>query len=115
MPPDGQCQIEAYEIHRKKELDVRPSFSVALSTMQVTEGLGLTTIFREDPLGGGQEPPISFPLPPISKNDLRLEGSLKYPHAKKALCIYKLPWLLRDSIPRRMAQQSTSLTTIPEE
>ncbi|GFT79045.1 hypothetical protein TNCV_3094211 [Trichonephila clavipes] len=36
MPSDRQCQIEAHKIHRGKELEVRLSLALALSTIQVT-------------------------------------------------------------------------------
>ncbi|GFY16593.1 uncharacterized protein TNCV_2787201 [Trichonephila clavipes] len=62
--------------------------------------------------GGGQGPPISLPLPKTSREDLRLDGYLKYPYAVKTLYIYKHPCLLRDSNPTPTAQQSASLTTI---
>ncbi|GFW39066.1 hypothetical protein TNCV_1830581 [Trichonephila clavipes] len=34
LPPVWRCQIEAHEIHRGKEPDVRFSLSVALSTIR---------------------------------------------------------------------------------
>ncbi|GFU95338.1 hypothetical protein TNCV_4309371 [Trichonephila clavipes] len=37
--------------------------------------------------GGGQGPPISLPLPPTTREDLRLDGYLEHPYAAKA--IYK--------------------------
>ncbi|GFW69435.1 uncharacterized protein TNCV_487841 [Trichonephila clavipes] len=54
---------------------------------------------------GGQRPPTSLPLPPTSREDLRLDGHLEYPHATQALYIYKHPCLLRDSNPVPTAQQ----------
>ncbi|GFW53731.1 uncharacterized protein TNCV_3938251 [Trichonephila clavipes] len=60
---------------------------------------------------GGQRPPTSLPLPPTSREDLRFDGYLEYPHATKALYIHKHPRLLRDSYPVPTAQQSASLTT----
>ncbi|GFS47390.1 uncharacterized protein TNCV_4863191 [Trichonephila clavipes] len=57
--------------------------------------------------GGGQGPPNS-------RGDLRLAGYLKYPHAAKALYIYKHLCLLRDSNPVPTAQQLASLATIPD-
>ncbi|GFX04610.1 uncharacterized protein TNCV_901381 [Trichonephila clavipes] len=62
---------------------------------------------------GGQGPPTSLPLPPTSREDLRLDGYLEYPHAAKALYIYEHPCLLRNSNPVPTAPQSASLTTIP--
>ncbi|GFV94710.1 uncharacterized protein TNCV_3864331 [Trichonephila clavipes] len=62
---------------------------------------------------GGQGPPTSLPLPPITGEDLRLDGYLEYPHAAKALYIYKHPCLLRDWYPSPTASQSASLTPIP--
>ncbi|GFX57814.1 uncharacterized protein TNCV_943741 [Trichonephila clavipes] len=64
--------------------------------------------------GGGQRPPTSLPLPPTSRKDLRLDDYLKYPHAAKALYIYKHPCLPRDSNPDPTVQQPASLTTIPD-
>ncbi|GFY00759.1 hypothetical protein TNCV_2141511 [Trichonephila clavipes] len=45
------------------------------------------------PLGGreSQRPPTSFPLPPTSRKDLRLDGYLEYHHTAKVLYIYKHP------------------------
>ncbi|GFX58224.1 hypothetical protein TNCV_4049821 [Trichonephila clavipes] len=42
---------------------------------------------------GGQMPPTSLLLPPMSREDLRLDGYLLYPHAAKALYIYEHPSL----------------------
>ncbi|GFX17316.1 uncharacterized protein TNCV_3553211 [Trichonephila clavipes] len=64
--------------------------------------------------GGGQGHPTSPPLPSTSREDMRLDGYLKYPHAAKALYIYKHPCLLRDSDRVTTAQQSASLTTKPD-
>ncbi|GFU92689.1 uncharacterized protein TNCV_4635201 [Trichonephila clavipes] len=60
------------------------------------------------------EPPTSLPPPPTPREDLRVDGYLKYPHAAMALYIYKHPCLLRYSNPVPTAQQSASLTTIPD-
>ncbi|GFX43349.1 hypothetical protein TNCV_4873691 [Trichonephila clavipes] len=38
--------------------------------------------------GGGQGLPTSIPLTPTTREDLRLDGYLKYPHAAKPLYIY---------------------------
>ncbi|GFW06588.1 uncharacterized protein TNCV_2189211 [Trichonephila clavipes] len=62
----------------------------------------------------GVRPLTSFPLSPTSRKDLRLEGYFEYPHAAKTQNIYKRPYLLRDSNPGPMAQQSDSLTTIQD-
>ncbi|GFW03384.1 hypothetical protein TNCV_4939171 [Trichonephila clavipes] len=37
-----------------------------------------------------QRPPTSLPLPPITREDLRLDGYLEYPHAAKALYINQM-------------------------
>ncbi|GFT14758.1 uncharacterized protein TNCV_99531 [Trichonephila clavipes] len=71
--------------------------------------MGSTPILRE-----GQEPHTSHPLPPTSREDLRLLSCLEYPHAAKALYIYKHPCLLWDSNPGSSAQQSASLNTIQD-
>ncbi|GFS84796.1 circumsporozoite protein [Trichonephila clavipes] len=52
-------------------------------------------------------------LPPTSREDLRLDGYLEYPHAVKALSTYRHQSLPRDSNPVPTAPQSASLTTIP--
>ncbi|GFV40497.1 uncharacterized protein TNCV_1288991 [Trichonephila clavipes] len=49
-----------------------------------------------------------------SRKNLRLNGYLEYPHTAKALYTYKHPCLFRDSNPDPTAQQSASLTTIPD-
>ncbi|GFU64937.1 uncharacterized protein TNCV_785881 [Trichonephila clavipes] len=59
--------------------------------------------------GSGQRPPLL----PTTRKDLWLDGYLEYPHAAKALYIYKHPCLLRDSNQAPTAPQSASLTTIP--
>ncbi|GFY00307.1 hypothetical protein TNCV_4711091 [Trichonephila clavipes] len=53
--------------------------------------------FRGRTPRGGQGPPNSLPVPPTSREDLRLDGYLKYPNAVKALYIYKYTCLLRGS------------------
>ncbi|GFW44348.1 uncharacterized protein TNCV_1747771 [Trichonephila clavipes] len=63
--------------------------------------------------GGGQDPPTSPTLPPTTREDLRLDGYLEYPHAAKVLYKYKHPCLLRDSNPVPTAPQSASQTGIP--
>ncbi|GFV67880.1 hypothetical protein TNCV_926461 [Trichonephila clavipes] len=50
MPPDRQCQIEAHEIHRGKELEVHLSLAVVLSTIHVTVRFSSLTM-----LAGGKE------------------------------------------------------------
>ncbi|GFW74491.1 uncharacterized protein TNCV_2413901 [Trichonephila clavipes] len=74
----------------------------------------LVSIADGEHSGGGQRPPTSPPLPPRSREDLRLDGYLEYPYATKALYIYKHSCLLWDSNPVPTAQQSASLTTIPD-
>ncbi|GFW91706.1 hypothetical protein TNCV_4501251 [Trichonephila clavipes] len=49
-----------------------------------------------------------------SREDLRLDGYLEYPHATNSLYIYKHPCFLLESNPGPMVQQSESLTTIPD-
>ncbi|GFW93977.1 hypothetical protein TNCV_4812951 [Trichonephila clavipes] len=53
--------------------------------------------FRGRKPWGWSGPPTYLPLPPITREDLRLDGYLEYSHAAKALNIYKHPCLLRDS------------------
>ncbi|GFW89316.1 uncharacterized protein TNCV_3966061 [Trichonephila clavipes] len=72
----------------------------------------VSTPFEED-TWGGQGPPTSLPLPPTTREDLWLDCYLEYPHAAKALHIYKHPCLPRDSNLVPTAPQSASLTTIP--
>ncbi|GFX19519.1 uncharacterized protein TNCV_2074281 [Trichonephila clavipes] len=47
----------------------------------------------------GEGPTTFLPVPPTSREDLRLDGYLEYPHAAKALYIYKHSCLLRYSKP----------------
>ncbi|GFV76170.1 uncharacterized protein TNCV_4672591 [Trichonephila clavipes] len=61
---------------------------------------------------GGQGPPTSLPFPPTSRENLKLDGYLEYPHATKALYIFKHPGLFQDLNPDPTAQQSASPTTI---
>ncbi|GFV98620.1 uncharacterized protein TNCV_1453061 [Trichonephila clavipes] len=74
--------------------------------------LGSTPIYREQ-TRGWSGPPTSLPLPPTTREDMRLDGYLEYPHAVKVRYIYKHPCLLRDSNLVPTARQSASLTTIP--
>ncbi|GFX44201.1 uncharacterized protein TNCV_4119971 [Trichonephila clavipes] len=74
--------------------------------------LGFTPILRGNTLGNVQGPTTSYPLPPISREDLLLDGTLEYPHAVKALYIYKHSCLLQNSNPVPTTQQSASQTTI---
>ncbi|GFT93380.1 uncharacterized protein TNCV_337451 [Trichonephila clavipes] len=87
------------------------SLAIALSTIQVTERFSsVSNQFLESTLGVVRGLPLSSP----SREELRLDSYLKYPHAAKALYIYKHRSLLRDSNPVPTAQQSASLTTIPD-
>ncbi|GFW43580.1 uncharacterized protein TNCV_4769321 [Trichonephila clavipes] len=70
-------------------------------------------ILRDNPKRS-QRPLTCLPLPPTSRKDLRLGGYLEYPHAVKALCIYKHPCLLRDPNLGPTASQSASLTSIAD-
>ncbi|GFU56085.1 putative transposable element [Trichonephila clavipes] len=65
-------------------------------------------IFQGKHPGGGQRIPTSIPLPPTSREDLRLDGYLENPHAAKALYIDKHPCLLRYSNTGPAAPQSAS-------
>ncbi|GFX73628.1 uncharacterized protein TNCV_1263971 [Trichonephila clavipes] len=71
-----------------------------------------TPILRENTIEG-QRPTASLPLLPTSREDLRLDGYLEYPHAAKALYVYRNSCLLRKSNPAPTTQQSAPLTTIP--
>ncbi|GFW26231.1 uncharacterized protein TNCV_4422781 [Trichonephila clavipes] len=64
--------------------------------------------------GGGQRYLTSLSYPPTLREDLWLDSYLAYPHATQALYIYKHPCLLRGLNPVPTAQQSASLTTIPD-
>ncbi|GFW73609.1 uncharacterized protein TNCV_1540641 [Trichonephila clavipes] len=77
-------------------------------TCDITIWLGSTPILRKNTLGGSQEPPTSLPLPPATREDLWLDGYLEYPHAMKALYIYKHPCLPQDSNPGPTAWQSAN-------
>ncbi|GFU68151.1 hypothetical protein TNCV_248151 [Trichonephila clavipes] len=75
------------------------SLAVALSTMQVTIRFGsVPPQFRGRTLWGYQKPPTSLPLPQTTREDLRFDGYLEYPHAAETLYIYKHP-CLRDLNP----------------
>ncbi|GFT60837.1 hypothetical protein TNCV_3615741 [Trichonephila clavipes] len=60
---------------------------------------GDRTIAGFHPNFEGEHPGVVRGLPPTSREDLWLEGYLKYLQAVKALYIYKHPCLLRDSNP----------------
>ncbi|GFT24355.1 uncharacterized protein TNCV_3252091 [Trichonephila clavipes] len=90
------------------------SLALVLSTMLLTVRFCSVPLeFRKRKSRGGQRHPTYLPLPPTSQEDLRLDGCLEYPHAAKAIYIYKHPCLLRDLNPVPTAPQSSSLTTIP--
>ncbi|GFV77463.1 hypothetical protein TNCV_1069921 [Trichonephila clavipes] len=59
-----------------------------------------TEKMRENTLEWSEAPTS---LPPTSREDLRLDGYLEYPHVTQALYIYKHSRLLRDSNPVLMA------------
>ncbi|GFX22733.1 uncharacterized protein TNCV_4838701 [Trichonephila clavipes] len=108
------CQIEAHEIHHSLVLDCTHVVSRSLEhhAGDSTFWLASTPIMREN-TRGGQGSPTSLPLPPTSREGLRLDGYLEYPHAAKALYIYKHLCLLRDSSPVPTVQHSARLTTVP--
>ncbi|GFW81014.1 hypothetical protein TNCV_4803821 [Trichonephila clavipes] len=56
----------------------------------------------------GQGPSTSLSLPPTSREDLQLDFYLEYPHASKALYIYKHPRLLQCSNPSPAARLNTT-------
>ncbi|GFS69123.1 uncharacterized protein TNCV_4009851 [Trichonephila clavipes] len=74
--------------------------------------LGSTPIFKENALGWSGASHLSSPSTHLATG---LDDYLEYPHAAKALYIYKHPCLLRDLNPGRTSSQSASLTTIPNE
>ncbi|GFU84396.1 hypothetical protein TNCV_4124001 [Trichonephila clavipes] len=54
--------------------------------MQVTVQFGsFPPQFCGRTLGDGQGPPTTLPLPPTTRENLRLNGYLEYPHSTKAL------------------------------
>ncbi|GFX14864.1 hypothetical protein TNCV_1486061 [Trichonephila clavipes] len=72
--------------------------AVASSTIQVTVRFSsLASQFSGKTPCRGQGPPTPFFLPPTSRENLQHDGYLEYPRATKALCIYKHPYLHRDS------------------
>ncbi|GFX06173.1 hypothetical protein TNCV_642191 [Trichonephila clavipes] len=88
MPPDRQCQIETHEIHHGKGLDCHLSLAVALKTTGDNMILArFQPNFKGEHPGGDQRSPTSFPVPPTSRSNLRLDGYLEYPHVAKALYI----------------------------
>ncbi|GFY07367.1 hypothetical protein TNCV_5085521 [Trichonephila clavipes] len=88
MPPDQQRPDQSSRNSSWQKAKCRLSLAIALSTIQVTEQF--SSVEGEDP-GSSQMPSTSLPLPPTSPKDLQLDGYLKYPHAAKALYIYKHP------------------------
>ncbi|GFV16108.1 hypothetical protein TNCV_3378721 [Trichonephila clavipes] len=87
--------------------------ALALSTM-----LGFARFhpnFEGEYPGDSQRPPRSLPVPPTSREDLRLDGCSEYFHAAKALYIYQHLCLLRGSIPWPTAPLSVSLNTTPDQ
>ncbi|GFY16801.1 uncharacterized protein TNCV_4338021 [Trichonephila clavipes] len=88
------------------------SLTVALGTIQMAKRF--SSVSRQFCWRTHQGPPTSFPRPPTSREDLRLDGYLKYLHTAKALYFYKHQCLRQDSNPGPTAQQSASLTTIPD-
>ncbi|GFW29951.1 uncharacterized protein TNCV_4999911 [Trichonephila clavipes] len=105
-----RCQIETHEIHYDKGARCTTAVGRSLEhqTGDSTIQLGSTPVLRENTLEKGHGSPTSYPLPPTSREDLRLNGCLEYPHSSKALNIYKHPCLHRDSIPGSTALQSAS-------
>ncbi|GFW28458.1 hypothetical protein TNCV_4641231 [Trichonephila clavipes] len=82
-PPAGlRCQIEAHKIHRGRGLILTPvvRHSFEHHTRDSTIWHGSTPILRAD-----QRPPTSVPLPPTSKEEMRLDEYFKFPHAAEAL------------------------------
>ncbi|GFX86389.1 hypothetical protein TNCV_2562781 [Trichonephila clavipes] len=64
--PDRRCRIETHEIHHGKELDVRLSLSLALSTIQVTIRFGPN--FESEHPGGSRGLPPLFSSPQLHKS-----------------------------------------------
>ncbi|GFV57023.1 uncharacterized protein TNCV_2931461 [Trichonephila clavipes] len=92
---------------------LRLSLALAFSTMQKTVRFcSVPTQFRVRKAWGSQGHPTTLPFPQTSREDLGIDGYLEYPHAAKALYIYKHPCLLWDSNPGPTAPQSASLTSI---
>ncbi|GFX06367.1 DUF1758 domain-containing protein [Trichonephila clavipes] len=105
--PDGEISCEPQEVKCIR-------LPVALSTLQVTErSSSVSSNFEGELPRGNRGLPTSLLLPPTSREDLRIDGYLKYTYAAKALHIYKHPCLLRDSNSVPTALQSDSITTIP--
>ncbi|GFX55282.1 uncharacterized protein TNCV_3968361 [Trichonephila clavipes] len=101
MPIDRQCQIEAQEMHQGKGLHCTDvvSRSVEHHADNSTVWLIFIPILRNKLFGRGHGTPTTLPLPPTLREDLRQEGYLEYPHAGKALCIYKYPCFFQGSNP----------------
>ncbi|GFU06585.1 uncharacterized protein TNCV_1002251 [Trichonephila clavipes] len=104
MPPDRQMPDQDQRNSSRRRAKWCLSLPVAFSSN-----------FEGEHPGGGQGALTSLPFPPTSREDLQLDGYLEYPYAAQELYIYKHPCLLRDSNPVPTAQQSYSLTTIPDE
>ncbi|GFW38136.1 hypothetical protein TNCV_602121 [Trichonephila clavipes] len=78
MPPDRQCQIKAHEVDHGP-IDcrlIRLSIAIALSTAY--DFARFHSNFEEEYPGTGQVPSTTLPLPPTSREDLRLDGFLEY-------------------------------------
>ncbi|GFX11161.1 hypothetical protein TNCV_4424201 [Trichonephila clavipes] len=93
-------QIEAHEIHRDKELDVRPSLAIDLSTILVTVRFGsVRTQFRGTTpyvwSGASRRSSFSTNL----TRGLATRRLFRVPHAENATYIYEHLCLLRDSNP----------------
>ncbi|GFV68671.1 hypothetical protein TNCV_4883701 [Trichonephila clavipes] len=80
MLSDRRCHIEAHEIHRGKGLLLRLLLAVALSTVQVRIRFGFVLLnFERKYLRVARGYPISFPFPPTSRKNLRLDEYLEFP------------------------------------
>ncbi|GFT08529.1 hypothetical protein TNCV_5024291 [Trichonephila clavipes] len=94
-----QVVIKAHEIPHGKRLHCTPVIrSFEPYAGDSTIWLVSTLILR--PLWVVRGIPPLFPFPPISREDLRLDGYLEYLYAEKAQYIYKHPCLLRHFDPR---------------
>ncbi|GFW88612.1 hypothetical protein TNCV_828811 [Trichonephila clavipes] len=83
MPPDRQRQDQGPRNSSWQGAKCTPVVMRSLEHQadDSTIYLDSTPILRENTLGEG--PPTSLPLPPTLREDLRVDGCLKYPHAAR--------------------------------
>ncbi|GFX87266.1 hypothetical protein TNCV_3819961 [Trichonephila clavipes] len=116
MPPNQQRPASGPRNSSWQRAKRRLSLAVALSTMQVTVRFGsVSPQFGGRTLWRGQRPPTSLLLPPTSPEDLRFDGYLEVPPCREGTIHLQISMSSPGFIPSAYAQQSASLTAIPNE